>query len=105
MIICTCIYILITNNRCGANNFSRRDECFKCHAQKPGGSGGGSGSSSSRRGTSSGGGGGDRSYRDRERVDRDRGDRRERYDDRSRGGGRDDYRKDNSRYERRDRPY
>ncbi|GAA5814089.1 hypothetical protein MFLAVUS_007579 [Mucor flavus] len=111
-----------TCDGCSANNFSRRDECFKCHAQKPGGAGGSGGGS--RRG---GGGGGDRgSYRgdrsggdrggdrgdrndrgDRgDRGDRDRGgDRRERFDDRSRGGGRDEYRKDTSRHERRDRPY
>lgn len=87
--------VLTIRLSCGANNFSRRDECFKCHAQRPGGGGGGS--SSSRRGGSSGGGSGG-GYR---------GDsRRDRYDD-NRGrssSGRDDYRKD-SRHERRDRPY
>jgi hypothetical protein len=54
---------------CGANNFARRLECFRCGAPKPGGGGGG-------------GGGG---YRD---------DRNDRYDDRRDGGRgyRDDYR-------------
>ncbi|KAI8636682.1 hypothetical protein BD408DRAFT_355199, partial [Parasitella parasitica] len=31
-----------TCDDCGANNFSRRDECFKCHASRPGGSSRGS---------------------------------------------------------------
>ncbi|KAI8978008.1 hypothetical protein BDB01DRAFT_800374 [Pilobolus umbonatus] len=106
-----------TCDDCGANNFSRRDECFKCHSQRPGG---GSGSANNSR---RGGGERGNSFRG---SDRSEG-RRDRYDDRSSrsenrggrdnrgnrddygsgrhgGGGRDDYRKD-ARQDRRDRPY
>ena len=57
---------------CGANNFARRLECFRCNAPKPRG----------------GGGGGDRDDRS------GRNDRYDRYDDRRDGGRgyRDDYR-------------
>ncbi|CAO0797594.1 unnamed protein product [Mucor circinelloides] len=96
-----------TCDGCGANNFSRRDECFKCHASRPGGSSNSGGRSSSSRGDRGsgggyrGGGGGDRSDSRRDRHD-DRSDSRRDYN--SGRGGRDDYRKDN-RHERRDRPY
>ncbi|KAI9025157.1 hypothetical protein CLU79DRAFT_76910 [Phycomyces nitens] len=79
----------------GANNFARRNECFKCHARRPADS----------MGTSSRGGGGYRG-RDRDEGGRSGGGRGDRRDDYGRhaGGGRDDsYRKD--RHERRDRPY
>ncbi|KAL0144140.1 hypothetical protein V8B55DRAFT_1483887 [Mucor lusitanicus] len=96
-----------TCDGCGANNFSRRDECFKCHASRPGGAGNSGSRGSSSRGDRGSGGGGYRGGSDRSDS------RRDRHDDRSdsrrdynsgRGGGRDDYRKDN-RHERRDRPY
>ncbi|KAL0086511.1 hypothetical protein J3Q64DRAFT_1740393 [Phycomyces blakesleeanus] len=90
---------------CSANNFARRNECFKCHARRPADSMGGS---------SNRGGGGGGGYRGRDRNDDGGrsgggggggrgGDRRDDYG-RHAGGGRDDsYRKD--RHERRDRPY
>ncbi|GAN02206.1 hypothetical protein MAM1_0018d01647 [Mucor ambiguus] len=95
-----------TCDGCGANNFSRRDECFKCHASRPGGSGNSGSRSSSSRGDRSGGGGGYRGGSDRSDSRRDRHDDRSdsRRDYNSGRGGRDDYRKDN-RHERRDRPY
>ncbi|KAI7862284.1 hypothetical protein BDF14DRAFT_1857652 [Spinellus fusiger] len=83
---------------CSANNFARRNECFKCHARRPADVGG----SSSSRGNLGGGGGG---YRGRDRNDdggRSSGGKGERRDDYGRhaGGGREEsYRKD--RHERR----
>ncbi|KAI8874933.1 RNA-binding domain-containing protein, partial [Backusella circina FSU 941] len=100
-----------TCDGCGANNFSRRGECFKCHAQRPGGSGGGGGGGNDGRRGGSSSNTGRSGYRD----GGDRSDRRDRYDDRrssdrgsSRHGGGSrgedgSYRKD--RHERRDRPY
>ncbi|CEP19965.1 hypothetical protein [Parasitella parasitica] len=88
-----------TCDGCGANNFSRRDECFKCHASRPGGSSRGGSSRGDRGGSNRGGN--DRSDNRRDRHD-DRSDTRRDYN--SGRGSRDDYRKDN-RHERRDRPY
>ncbi|KAI8381291.1 uncharacterized protein BYT42DRAFT_565996 [Radiomyces spectabilis] len=102
---------------CGANNFARRNECFKCQARRPESAGGGSGGGYSRSGGGGGGGyGRGGSYRGggggRDRDDdrssgrggRPRGNGRDDYG-RYSGGGRDEssYRKD--RYDRRDRPY